>query len=221
MQCAFMNLLNEFRTCIINKRNHERVEEMKQELKTVLAKRKISDVSLKLFQDKGFDKTSIQDICKASGYSVGAFYHHYSSKADILDDGYYQFDIELEEEFEHLEFSSTTDAIYALIIEQTLRIVKLGVQLTTSLFKEQLSFGKKYIVNKERFELRTLERLLTEGKDSGEFLSSMNEKEIANSIFRISVGDIYVWCLNEGKTDLIEMVLSDLDRTMKGIKKDN
>ncbi|WP_019421356.1 TetR/AcrR family transcriptional regulator [Paenibacillus sp. OSY-SE] len=45
----------------------------------------ILTVSAKLFTEKGFDKTSIQDIIDALGMSKGAIYHHFKSKEEILD----------------------------------------------------------------------------------------------------------------------------------------
>ncbi|WP_019636883.1 TetR/AcrR family transcriptional regulator [Paenibacillus fonticola] len=45
----------------------------------------ILSVSAKLFTEKGFEKTSIQDIIDELGMSKGAIYHHFKSKEDILD----------------------------------------------------------------------------------------------------------------------------------------
>lgn len=42
-------------------------------------------VSTKLFTDKGFEKTSIQDIIVELRMSKGAIYHHFKSKEDILE----------------------------------------------------------------------------------------------------------------------------------------
>ena len=47
--------------------------------------RKILDVSLRLFQEKGYEATTIQDIVDALGMSKGAIYHHFNSKEAILD----------------------------------------------------------------------------------------------------------------------------------------
>lgn len=46
---------------------------------------KILDVSYHLFAQKGYEKTTIQDIVDALGMSKGAIYHHFKSKEDILD----------------------------------------------------------------------------------------------------------------------------------------
>ena len=54
---------------------------------------KILDVSMRLFSEKGYEATTIQDITHALGMSKGAVYHHFKSKEDILDrlsDRYYQ-----------------------------------------------------------------------------------------------------------------------------------
>ncbi len=45
----------------------------------------IVDVALRLFLEKGYERTSIQDIIgQLGGLSKGAIYHHFKSKEDIL-----------------------------------------------------------------------------------------------------------------------------------------
>lgn len=50
----------------------------KQTIETVIT------ISTKLFTEKGFDKTSMQDIANAANISKGAIYHHFKSKEEIL-----------------------------------------------------------------------------------------------------------------------------------------
>lgn len=46
---------------------------------------KILDVSMRLFLEKGYESTSMQDIVDGlGGLSKGAIYHHFKSKEDIL-----------------------------------------------------------------------------------------------------------------------------------------
>ena len=45
----------------------------------------ILDVAYRLFMEKGYEYTSIQDIIdNLGGLSKGAIYHHFKSKEDIL-----------------------------------------------------------------------------------------------------------------------------------------
>lgn len=55
----------------------------------------IITVSAKLFADKGYDKTSIQDIVDALGMSKGGIFHHFKSKEDI-------FNAVMERQFEQI-----------------------------------------------------------------------------------------------------------------------
>ena len=45
---------------------------------------KILDIAGRLFMEKGYDRTSIQDIVNELGMSKGAVYHHFQSKEEIF-----------------------------------------------------------------------------------------------------------------------------------------
>ena len=47
--------------------------------------KRILEVSSRLFYEKGYEATSIQDIVAALGMSKGAIYHHFKSKQEILE----------------------------------------------------------------------------------------------------------------------------------------
>ena len=46
--------------------------------------KKILDVSLRLFLEKGYEKATLADIIRETGLSKGAIYHHFASKEEIL-----------------------------------------------------------------------------------------------------------------------------------------
>lgn len=55
-------------------------------VKTPEARRKeLLDCSLKLFFQRGYDNTTINDLIEAVGVSKGAFYHYFASKEDLLE----------------------------------------------------------------------------------------------------------------------------------------
>ncbi|MDD4850517.1 MAG: TetR/AcrR family transcriptional regulator [Gemmiger sp.] len=55
----------------------------------------IITTSAKLFAEKGYDKTSMQDIADTLGMSKGGIFHHFSSKEDI-------FNAAMERQFEQI-----------------------------------------------------------------------------------------------------------------------
>lgn len=40
--------------------------------------------AMELFSEKGYDETSVADICQSAQVSKGAFYHHFPSKQDLF-----------------------------------------------------------------------------------------------------------------------------------------
>ena len=48
-------------------------------------KRKIFEISLKLFSEKGFDATSIEEITATVGVAKGTLYYHFKSKEEIFE----------------------------------------------------------------------------------------------------------------------------------------
>lgn len=58
---------------------------MKQEEKASITKNKIINAAAKLFSEKGYEETTMQDIMLLSGLSKGAIYHYFKSKQEILD----------------------------------------------------------------------------------------------------------------------------------------
>ena len=47
-------------------------------------KRKIFETSLKLFSEKGYDATSIEEITAIVGVAKGTLYYHFNSKEEIF-----------------------------------------------------------------------------------------------------------------------------------------
>ena len=47
-------------------------------------KRKIFETSMKLFAEKGYDATSIEDITANVGVAKGTLYYHFTSKEEIF-----------------------------------------------------------------------------------------------------------------------------------------
>lgn len=52
--------------------------------KQAIRRQEIIDSIAPLLAEKSFDELSVEDICKASGISIGSFYHYFEKKSDIL-----------------------------------------------------------------------------------------------------------------------------------------
>lgn len=58
---------------------------MKNTERTEARKNEILDTAKRLFMERGYEQTTINDILTASGVAKGSLYYHYKSKEDVLD----------------------------------------------------------------------------------------------------------------------------------------
>ena len=58
---------------------------MTQHAEAQQRKQAFLDTALELFNEKGYEKTTINDIIKNMGVSKGAFYHYFDSKEDVIE----------------------------------------------------------------------------------------------------------------------------------------
>lgn len=50
----------------------------------IVTKQEMMDGAIRLFREKGYEAVSIGSICDCFGVTRGSFYHHFSSKEDLL-----------------------------------------------------------------------------------------------------------------------------------------
>ncbi|MCD7893510.1 MAG: TetR/AcrR family transcriptional regulator [Erysipelotrichaceae bacterium] len=108
---------------------------------------KIFKQAYQLFQEKSYEQVTIRDICRKCDLSIGAFYHHYSSKEAIISEGYKQFDQMLEEILKNKTFSSSKEEILYLLELEISTTEKEGWQFTLTYFKNQMDAKEKYILD--------------------------------------------------------------------------
>lgn len=94
--------------------------------------RRILDAARRLFAEKGYEKTSVQDIISATGLSKGAVYHHFRSKEAILDrlnDDEWGASLKLRDELRRRHDLNALEKLRALISStldaEHLRLVRL------------------------------------------------------------------------------------------------
>ena len=139
----------------------------------------------------------------------GAFYHHFKSKDDILEEGYHLFDAQAEEEWDHFHPDDSIDRIRFLVSIQTNSMSKMGPFAAMQYFKNQLSCSEKYILNPSRFFYKKIQESIQSGIDSAVLNGSA--AEITEEILCLTRGIIYDWGLHEGSYSLEDRTAKMLD----------
>ena len=148
-------------------------------------KRKIFETSMKLFAEKGYDATSIEEITATVGVAKGTLYYHFSSKEEI-------FNFLIEEGIKLLQNSvdiktakrnNYIDKIKAIVLIQ-IKIVAKYEDIITIILSQFLGNEKK---NKKCqnlvFEyIGQIEKIVQQGIEKGE-IKNGDTRAIASEIY--------------------------------------
>lgn len=143
--------------------------------------RKILDIAFRLFSEKGYDHTTIQDIVDELGMSKGAVYHHFKSKEDILDHLYDRYYVD-SKMFDVLEDPSRSglERLRELLRRQLADPGKLEIDDITISFENNPQLIQLLLTTSVRNAAPIIQRLLEEGNADGS-LSTPYPKEAAES----------------------------------------
>lgn len=181
--------------------NSKRGKVTKRALQAIETRNRIYDAATRLMRQNGFDNMTIEQISEAAAVSVGAFYHYFESKNDILNEIFKRADDYFSEKVVgQLAGHTTAENIVAFFIQYARFNRDLGVDHVSALFKTQ----SRFFISKNRLMFTALRDLLAEAAGKKELNSPMSPEEIAELLFATARGLVYSWCLHHGEFALEE-----------------
>ena len=179
------------------------------------SRQRIYGIAFELIAQKGFDETSVTDICKAADCSVGAFYHHFPSKDSILEETFRIADKDFDK---WLEFSNEGKKGRELILDYMNSYAEL-------VSNTGLDFTKRFFTNKNKIFIRPgrpmqvqLTEIIRNAVVSGEIRITTAPEEACEWLFVCARGIVFHWCLHEGDFNLIEKMGIAMKRALTGIE---
>ncbi|HSB65928.1 MAG TPA: TetR/AcrR family transcriptional regulator [Anaerolineales bacterium] len=171
----------------------------KRQEQALETKEKIYSAAIELMDRNGFENITIADISKKAGVSVGAFYHYFTSKNDILAEIFRKADEYFSTQVTpQLKVGSTADKIIEYFDHYAKFNVISGVELTQQLFNPKI----KFFIKKDRLMLTILEDLIQEGQEKNEIRGDEEPEELSRFLFVMARGIVFEWSLYDGCYDL-------------------
>jgi AcrR family transcriptional regulator len=162
---------------------------------------KLSKNAMELIDKYGYDNVTIADISQMTGVSVGAFYHYYSSKAEIFAEFYKQIDSFFENNVTPLlNQPKVLDNIIMYFCYYAKYISDKGIRHSRFLFETQ----NKVFVDKSRYMYVYFKQIILEGQNKGQLTDTCDAEFIEDFLLVLARGVIYDWNLKEGSFDLID-----------------
>lgn len=176
-----------------------------RQAQAIKTRNKIYNIAFDLMHKKGFDNITIEDISKKAGVSVGAFYHYFKSKADILFEIYHRADEYFRENVENkLSSENSADQIVEYFRHYAEYTKSVGVEFTKHLYNT----ANKFFTKKDRYMLIVLQDIIRKGQEKKELTTDMTPEEMTEYLFIAARGIIFDWCLYDGQYDVAEKTVA-------------
>jgi AcrR family transcriptional regulator len=152
--------------------------------------REIVAIAEKLFLEKGYEETTIDDILEHTGLSKGGFYHYFKSKEEVLTVSIDTLMQDMLAEFEPIVENQTLTAMEKLKLfmkkkaefqrpkKQFAKYLSVLMQSDMALYKYYLNLAQRYV--------EPLSQIINQGKTEG-FFNVQYPKETADILLRAAI----------------------------------
>jgi len=184
---------------------------------------KIIQSSLDLFSKEGYHAVSVNKIVSVANTSKGGFYHHFSSKNEVLfeiHDVFITYALKKSREADKLNKTPTKRLIK--ILDEFVHVFDLYQAHLSVFYQESFNLDDEYekIIKVKRNAFKSIiTRVLYDGIKAGEFRQDLNIDLTTMAILGM-VNWMYKWYDPNGKNTIAEISNFYIDFIMKSVLTD-
>lgn len=165
-------------------------------------RRAILDAAGSLSRQSSFDKVTIRDICQAAGVTTGAFYHHFSSKEDLLNQGFSSLDSFMEKALAPYQNAPPLERLEALLRLYAQFMEEQGWETISLYYRRRLADPLASSMSPQRYTLQAMQECLTALSRDGTLSPRQTPGWTADFFFRHFRGTVIDWILHRGSYSL-------------------
>lgn len=176
-----------------------------QDTHAQVSREKLLDAAISLVNESGMSSLTIRNICDKAGISTGSFYNLFEGKDDLV--SYYLRDVFIAYKQKAEEEASGRTALEKIILIYRFYIdciLETGLEFVTGLYSAMTNPVFNFLERDadEEVVLDRCRQYLEEGIEAGEVKADINMNEALMRIAIIITGNIYYWCVFDGRVDL-------------------
>lgn len=170
--------------------------------------RKILNSALKLMRERGFEKVSVRDICRAAGITTGAFYHHFSSKEALLEYGFAPLDDYMRQALEGHEEEAPEERLWR-ILEAYVGFMECSRELLGRYYQRRIAEPGTRSMDATRYTLWAMLSCFQEARIKGLLSPDQTPEWAAEFCFRHFRGVVIDWILHGYSYPLLPRMRED------------
>ena len=186
------------------------------------------EAALDTFSEKGFAKTTFDEIAQKAGFTKGALYWYFRNKADLVSALIIEYLHRKQTEIEKYlpKNNSLEDLLqYFMVWAKTSRddprFAKFNRFILCQMEWSETIIDKveKNIFELKNFHLEKINKVLVRCQEKGELKDGVDIKKVQHIIMSDYMGIIFSFLSKRFEYDVVDMVRSNLELLIAGIKK--
>ena len=164
-------------------------------------KQQLLEIALKLFAEKGYHETTIDEICAEAGFTKGAFYNHFSSKSEVILNVWKIFDEDINLLLS-LENSTSTKVKLVRLCRALFNNINDYAKSTTQvIYSLQINEkGNSLMLSNDRYLYRTVYHIVKDGIENNEIRNDLEIEYMTDLILVMIRGIVFNWTLTDKET---------------------
>ncbi len=173
---------------------------------------KLKITAYRLFNEYGYDRVTIKDICQEANIGKTTFYYHFKSKEALLEDCINQpepvpFDI-----LNHIiTMESCWEQIWYLAYYVTSKVEAMGHVVYNQVIKANLDENKGTFDILNNKLLSIVLPIMDKAKENGEIHNPVKSEDLINASWILHTGLYTQWCVQNGAFNLAKKELELLE----------
>lgn len=180
----------------------------RRKLQSQETERNILSAALGLMRERGFDKVSIRDICRAAGITTGAFYHHFPSKEALLESGFAPMDDYMRAALRGRE-DEPPDVRLWLILSAYAEFMEDGGELIGRYYQRRIAEPGTRSMDATRYTLKSMLDCFRQAEREGILSPGRTPEWVADFCFRHFRGVVIDWVLHGYSYPLLPRMQED------------
>ncbi|SMC80699.1 TetR/AcrR family transcriptional regulator [Papillibacter cinnamivorans] len=192
----------------------------KRDQESAAKKTMIFEKAFDLFTRYGYENTTISDICRETGMSVGSIYHFYEGKEGILLQVFLNMGSvrDLEEDTE-AKAAYPTEHILRFFLHYAVNWEKIGFDLCSQMYR---IFDKAFLnpdgTIRPTESFLSLARFIRIAQEKGTVDNTLSPEDTAAYLFTVGRGFLYEWCLRGGRFSLMDYSAQHLPLVLRSLE---
>ena len=178
-------------------------------------KTKILETARNLVMKNGFENLRIRDVCKYTGVSIGAFYHYFKSKEELMNESFIIYDETLQFNLKNYSKKEPLVALKNILMDQTSFVISLPKKLIIEYYKTILSSDEKNAVNTKRTYYKAVYSYVSVAQKQGLLASNYSITYITEFLIKFVRGNIIDWCLHDFRYTILQQTEKEINMFIK------